>query len=62
MTTSQQTLDEAPGSGRVQRRRGRRTKEILTAAAELFGERGYEAVSLEDVAERLDVTKGSLYY
>ena len=28
----------------------------------MFGERGYAAVSLEDVAERLDVTKGSLYY
>lgn len=72
MTASQRTADSSddsddtaattPGSGRVQRRRGRRTKEILTAAAELFGERGYEAVSLEDVAERLDVTKGSLYY
>lgn len=48
--------------GRVQRKRGRRIQEILTAAAELFGERGYDAVSLEDVAERLDVTKGSLYY
>jgi AcrR family transcriptional regulator len=48
--------------GRVQRKRGRRIQEILTAAAELFGERGYDAVSLEDVAARLDVTKGSLYY
>ncbi|NVI88166.1 TetR/AcrR family transcriptional regulator [Actinomadura sp. BRA 177] len=55
-------LADNPGSGRVQRRRGRRTREILTTAAELFGERGYDAVSLEDVAERLDVTKGSLYY
>lgn len=49
-------------STRVERRRGRRVREILTAAAELFGERGYDAVSLEDVADRLDVTKGSLYY
>jgi AcrR family transcriptional regulator len=47
---------------RVQRKRGRRIQEILTVAAELFGERGYAAVSLDDVAERLDVTKGSLYY
>lgn len=51
----------APPS-RVERRRGRRIEQILTTAAELFGERGYDAVSLEDVAERLDVTKGSLYY
>ncbi|MGD9529013.1 TetR/AcrR family transcriptional regulator [Pseudonocardia sp.] len=47
---------------RVERKRGRRIREILTVAAEMFGERGFDAVSLEDVAERLDVTKGSLYY
>ena len=44
------------------RKRGQRVRAILTTAAELFGERGYREVSLEDVAERLDVTKGSLYY
>jgi AcrR family transcriptional regulator len=49
-------------SGRLERKRGRRIAEILTVAAELFGEHGYDAVSLEDVADRLDVTKGSLYY
>jgi AcrR family transcriptional regulator len=49
-------------SGRLERKRGRRIAEILTAAAELLGEHGYDAVSLEDVADRLDVTKGSLYY
>jgi AcrR family transcriptional regulator len=47
---------------RVQRKRSQRIQQIITTAAELFGERGYDAVSLEDVAERLDVTKGSLYY
>ncbi|MFY9933444.1 MAG: TetR/AcrR family transcriptional regulator [Streptosporangiaceae bacterium] len=49
-------------SSRVQRKRDQRIQEILQTAAELFGERGYDAVSLEDVAERLDLTKGSLYY
>jgi len=53
---------ETTSSSRVQRKRGRRIQEILTTAAELFGERGYDGVSLEDVADRLDVTKGSLYY
>lgn len=47
---------------RVERKRGKRIEQILATAAELFGERGFDAVSLEDVAERLDVTKGSLYY
>lgn len=58
----QDTVDVRPTSDRVQRKRGRRIQAILTAAAELFGERGYDAVSLEDVADRLDVTKSSLYY
>jgi AcrR family transcriptional regulator len=47
---------------RVERKRGRRIEEILRTAAELFGERGYDGVNVEDVAQRLDVTKGSLYY
>lgn len=47
---------------RVERKRTRRIQEILTAAAELVGERGYDAVSLDNVADRLDVTKGSLYH
>jgi len=55
-------ISTRPVSDRVQRKRGRRIQEILTAAAELFGERGYDGVSLEDVAERLDVAKSSLYY
>ncbi|MDN5918084.1 MAG: TetR/AcrR family transcriptional regulator [Pseudonocardia sp.] len=59
---SQAGVDGAASISRVQRKRGRRIQEILTTAAELFGERGYDAVSLDDVAERLDVTKGSLYY
>lgn len=53
-------MTEAPS--RVERKRGKKIQEILAAAADLFGERGYSGVSLEDVAERLDVTKGSLYY
>lgn len=53
---------ERATSGRVQRKRGQRVEQILATAAELFGERGYDAVNLEDVAERLDLTKGSLYY
>lgn len=49
-------------SSRIERKRGRRIEKILATAAELFGEHGYDAVSLDDVAARLDVTKGSLYY
>jgi AcrR family transcriptional regulator len=51
-----------PAVNRVQRKRDERVRRIVAAAAEVFGERGYEAANLEDVADRLDVTKGSLYY
>jgi AcrR family transcriptional regulator len=61
MSTEPVAADPAP-QGRIERKRGRRIQEILATAAALFGERGYDAVSLEDVADRLDVTKGSLYY
>ncbi|WP_377271698.1 TetR/AcrR family transcriptional regulator [Peterkaempfera sp. SMS 1(5)a] len=44
-------------------RRGSDTKaEIREVALELFTERGYEATSLREIAERLGVTKAALYY
>jgi AcrR family transcriptional regulator len=35
---------------------------IITAAAELFDRRGYEATSLSDIVEQAQVTKGALYF
>jgi AcrR family transcriptional regulator len=35
---------------------------ILDVAAELFGEHGYDATSLREIAERLGFTKAALYY
>jgi AcrR family transcriptional regulator len=36
--------------------------EILEVAAELFTEKGYEATSLREIAERLGITQAALYY
>ena len=47
---------------RVERKRGERVGRILDAAADELGSNGISRFSLEDVAERLDVTKGSLYH
>lgn len=42
---------------------GAATREgLLAAARELFGERGYAATSLDDVAAQAGVTKGALYH
>lgn len=47
---------------RVERRRLRRVSEILRVAAEVVAERGYQNTSLDEVAERLDLAKASLYH
>lgn len=39
-----------------------RRQEILEAAARLFRERGYNAVTIEEIASSLRMTKGSLYH
>src|SRR5260370_7750478 len=46
---------------RWQRRKQARPGEILTAALELFVERGFTATKLADVARRAGVTKGTVY-
>ncbi len=41
---------------------GDRRQEIIDAAAAIFARKGYEATSIQDVAEAVDILKGSLYY
>jgi TetR/AcrR family transcriptional regulator, cholesterol catabolism regulator len=50
----------APGARPVARRN--RDAEIFTAAIEVFSEKGYSAASLQDVADRVGLLKGSLYH
>ncbi len=48
--------------GRVARKRQRRVNEILRVAAEVLSEKGYYNASLEEIADRLDLAKASLYH
>jgi AcrR family transcriptional regulator len=55
--------------GRARRRGGGERKpreerwpELIEVATEVFYEKGYEAASLQDIADRLGMLKGSLYY
>lgn len=47
---------------RIERRRDRKVASILAAAAEVLSERGYHGLNLDEIAERLDLTKASLYH
>ncbi|MDL9938832.1 TetR/AcrR family transcriptional regulator [Gordonia sp. ABSL1-1] len=49
-------------SSRVSRRRDRRKAEIVLTATGLLAEHGYQGMSLEDVAERTDIAKATLYH
>ena len=46
---------------RWKRRKDARPGEIVAAALDVFGERGFAATKLADVARRAGVTKGTLY-
>ena len=46
---------------RWRRRKDARPEEILTAALEVFADRGFAATKLEEVARRAGVTKGTIY-
>lgn len=43
-------------------RRAKRRREIVSAAARVFYERGYDASSTQDIADVAGILKGSLYY
>lgn len=61
--TSATRRDESqPGSSRVARRRDRRKAEIVRTATGVLAEAGYMGMSLEDVAERTDIAKATLYH
>ncbi|MDB5581372.1 MAG: hypothetical protein JWR80_6548 [Bradyrhizobium sp.] len=40
----------------------KRWQQILQAAAEVFYEKGYDAATLQDIADRVGILKGSIYY
>jgi AcrR family transcriptional regulator len=48
--------------GRREYKKDLTRQQMLMAAADLFAERGYDSTSVEDIAERADVSKGTLYY
>lgn len=62
MTTAQEPV-LAKGKQRRRTRPGKAQQERLIAvAARMFHERGYDATSLQDIAEELGLLKGSLYH
>jgi TetR/AcrR family transcriptional regulator, cholesterol catabolism regulator len=59
LETKNGTRAEAPG--RRERKKQEVAQRILGAALELFREQGYEATTVEQIAERADVAKGTFF-
>lgn len=55
-------VDGTGGASRRRRTRPKRKSEIVAAAAEIFYVKGYEATSMQDVADVVGILKGSLYH
>lgn len=60
-TTTEPASPWGKGRDRTREREIKR-EAVLRTAAQLFNEKGFHAVSLDEVAERLNVTKPTLYY
>ncbi|WP_329407815.1 TetR/AcrR family transcriptional regulator [Nocardia vinacea] len=57
------TTDESVApAGRAARRRDRRKAEMIDAALQILSTAGYQGMRFEDVAERSDIAKASLYH
>ncbi|MGW0041241.1 TetR/AcrR family transcriptional regulator [Rhodococcus sp. NPDC003348] len=61
MTSTVDAHATAPG-GRVARRRDRRKAEMIAAALQILSGSGYQGMRFEDVAERTDIAKATLYH
>lgn len=53
---------QAAHNGQPPRRARKRDSDVLAAAIAVFARRGYEAASIQDVADELGMMKGSLYH
>jgi AcrR family transcriptional regulator len=49
------------GESRMDRKKEETKQKILAAAMKLFREQGFDAVSMETIAETVDIAKGTLY-
>jgi AcrR family transcriptional regulator len=63
VVAQQEPPSPAPATGRPKGTLNvARWGEILQAAGEVFDEKGYQAARIEDIAARVGILKGSLYY
>ncbi len=51
----------APASSRLERRKEKTRQKIISTAVTLFQQQGFDATTMEQIAEEADIAKGTLY-
>jgi AcrR family transcriptional regulator len=54
-------MTETNGSSRMERKKKRTRQKIVQAALPLFRQHGFDATTMEEIAEQADIAKGTLY-
>ncbi len=54
-------MTEPNGNSRMERKKSRTRQKIVQAALPLFRQHGFEATTMEQIAEQADIAKGTLY-
>ena len=55
------TLQKVPGNNRLERKKEETKQKIISVAMQLFMKHGVDATTMEQIAEKADVAKGTLY-
>ncbi len=61
MAKTRKSIKEQTHAHRGQIPKGARKEEIIRAAAELFSQKSYHDVTMDDIAEKVGVAKGTIY-
>ena len=61
MAKTRKTIKEQAHAHRGQIPKGARKEEIIRAAAKLFSQKSYHDVTMDDIAEKVGVAKGTIY-
>jgi TetR/AcrR family transcriptional regulator, regulator of autoinduction and epiphytic fitness len=62
MVTAESSHEAQRPANRVERKRMQKMREILMATAQVLNKDGYHAMSMDEVAEKMDLTKATLYH
>jgi AcrR family transcriptional regulator len=62
MALEETTASQAKALSRIERKRNQKMRDILMVAAEVLNRDGYHSMDLDEVGEKMDLTRATLYH